>query len=75
MYLINFLLWEYFSINIPNKYGGLNFNKQLLTLVSEELSRGYIGVGSLLTRNDIASEIITKYASEDKCNEILPMFV
>ena len=62
-----------FSINIPNKYGGLNFNKQLLTLVSEELSRGYIGVGSLLTRNDIASEIIIKYASEDKCNEILPM--
>ena len=47
-----------FGLTIPEKYGGLGLNKLAMCVVSEELARGYIGVGSLATRTEIASELI-----------------
>ncbi len=47
-----------FGLTIPEKYGGLGLSKLAMCVVSEELARGYIGIGSLATRTEIASELI-----------------
>ena len=47
-----------FGLTIPEEFGGTGLDKITMCVVSEELSRGYIGVGSLATRTDIASELI-----------------
>lgn len=47
-----------FGLTIPEEYGGTGLGKVAMCLVSEELSRGYLGVGSLGTRSEIAAELI-----------------
>ena len=47
-----------FGLTIPEQYGGSGLSKTAMCVVSEELSRGYIGVGSLGTRSEIAAELI-----------------
>ena len=47
-----------FGLTIPEEFGGLALGKTAMCVVSEELSRGYIGVGSLGTRSEIAAELI-----------------
>jgi (2S)-methylsuccinyl-CoA dehydrogenase len=47
-----------FGLTIPVQLGGLGLSKTAMVVVSEELSRGYIGVGSLGTRSEIAAELI-----------------
>lgn len=47
-----------FGLTIPEDFGGLGMSKTAMCVVSEELSRGYIGVGSLGTRSEIAAELI-----------------
>ena len=47
-----------FGLTIPEEYGGLGLGKTAMCIVSEELSRGYLGVGSLGTRSEIAGELI-----------------
>jgi (2S)-methylsuccinyl-CoA dehydrogenase len=47
-----------FGVTLPEEYGGLGLGKLAMCIVSEELSRAYIGVGSLGTRSEIAGELI-----------------
>ena len=47
-----------FGLTIPEAYGGFGLSKAAMVVVSEELSRGHIGVGSLATRSEIAAELI-----------------
>lgn len=47
-----------FGLTIPEEFGGMGLTKVSMCVVSEELSRGYIGVGSLGTRSEIAAELI-----------------
>ncbi len=47
-----------FGLTIPEDFGGLGLGKVAMCIVTEELSRGYIGVGSLGTRSEIAGELI-----------------
>ena len=61
-----------FSLTIPENYGGLGMTKTAMCVVSEELSRGYIGVGSLATRSDIAAELIMCGGTESQKNFWLP---
>jgi (2S)-methylsuccinyl-CoA dehydrogenase len=55
-----------FSLTIPEDYGGMGLGKESMCVVSEELSRGYIGVGSLGTRSEIAAELILGSGTEDQ---------
>ena len=73
-----------FGLTIPEQYGGMGLGKEAMCVVSEELSRGYIGVGSLGTRSEIAGELILqngterqkqKYLSKIASGEILPTAV
>jgi (2S)-methylsuccinyl-CoA dehydrogenase len=61
-----------FGLTIPEEYGGMGLGKQAMCVVSEELSRGYIGVGSLGTRSEIAAELILRGGTEDQKQHYLP---
>ncbi len=61
-----------FSLTLPEEYGGLGLGKEAMCVVSEELSRGYIGVGSLGTRSEIAEELILNGGTEEQKREWLP---
>lgn len=61
-----------FSLTIPEEYGGLGLGKEAMCVVSEELSRAYIGVGSLGTRSEIAAELILASGSEEQKRKWLP---
>jgi (2S)-methylsuccinyl-CoA dehydrogenase len=61
-----------FGLTIPEEYGGLGMSKTAMCVVSEELSRGYIGVGSLGTRSEIAAELILCGGTEAQKREWLP---
>ncbi|MBS0563543.1 MAG: acyl-CoA dehydrogenase family protein [Proteobacteria bacterium] len=61
-----------FGLTIPEEFGGLGLSKASMVVVSEELSRGYIGVGSLGTRSEIAAELILCGGSDAQKAEWLP---
>ena len=61
-----------FGLTIPEKFGGMGLGKESMCVVSEELSRGYIGVGSLGTRSEIAAELILANGTEAQKNKWLP---
>jgi len=61
-----------FGLTIPEEYGGLGMNKVAMCVVTEELSRGYIGVGSLGTRSEIAAELIMGGGTEEQKQKWLP---
>ncbi|WP_416914690.1 MAG: acyl-CoA dehydrogenase family protein [Roseicyclus sp.] len=61
-----------FGLTIPEEYGGFGLSKASMCVVSEELSRGYIGVGSLGTRSEIAAELILAGGTEAQKEKWLP---
>ena len=61
-----------FGLTIPEEYGGSGLSKASMAVVSEELSRGYIGVGSLATRSEIAAELIICGGTEAQKQNWLP---
>jgi (2S)-methylsuccinyl-CoA dehydrogenase len=61
-----------FSLTLPEVYGGLGLGKEAMCVVSEELSRGYIGVGSLGTRSEIAAELILGAGTNEQKQKYLP---
>ncbi len=61
-----------FGLTIPEEYGGMGLGKESMCVVSEELSRGYIGVGSLGTRSEIAAELILGGGTDAQKQQWLP---
>jgi (2S)-methylsuccinyl-CoA dehydrogenase len=61
-----------FGLTIPEEYGGMGLGKESMCVVSEELSRGYIGVGSLGTRSEIAAELILGGGTDAQKRQWLP---
>ncbi|GJE46928.1 acyl-CoA dehydrogenase family protein [Methylobacterium soli] len=61
-----------FGLTIPEEYGGMGLPKISMCVVSEELSRAYIGVGSLGTRSEIAAELILCGGTEEQKSRFLP---
>jgi (2S)-methylsuccinyl-CoA dehydrogenase len=61
-----------FGLTIPEEFGGMGLGKESMCVVSEELSRGYIGVGSLGTRSEIAAELILGSGTEEQKRKWLP---
>ncbi|WP_146993188.1 acyl-CoA dehydrogenase family protein [Bradyrhizobium macuxiense] len=73
-----------FGMTVPEEFGGLGLGKLAMCIVSEALSRGYLGVGSLGTRSEIAAELIRiggtdaqkeKFLHKIATGEILPTAV
>src|SRR5208337_4542940 len=62
-----------FALTLPEDYGGMGLGKESMCVVSEELSRGYIGVGSIGTRSEIAAELIVNGGTEEQKRRWLPL--
>jgi (2S)-methylsuccinyl-CoA dehydrogenase len=60
-----------FGLTIPEEWGGSGMGKLAMCVVTEELSRGYIGVGSLGTRSEIAGELIRAGGTEEQKKKYL----
>jgi (2S)-methylsuccinyl-CoA dehydrogenase len=61
-----------FGLTVPEQYSGAGLSKTAMCVVSEELSRGYIGVGSLATRSEIAAELILNGGTQEQKDHWLP---
>jgi (2S)-methylsuccinyl-CoA dehydrogenase len=61
-----------FGLTIPEEYGGMGLSKVSMCVVSEELSRAYIGIGSLGTRSEIAAELILGGGTDEQKARFLP---
>ena len=61
-----------FGLTIPEDFGGMGLGKESMCVVSEELARGYIGVGSLGTRSEIAAELILGSGTDVQKQKWLP---
>jgi (2S)-methylsuccinyl-CoA dehydrogenase len=61
-----------FALTLPEEYGGMELGKESMCLVSEELSRGWIAIGSLGTRPEIAAELILAGGTDEQKQKWLP---
>ena len=61
-----------FGLTVPEEFGGAGMGKLAMCVVTEELSRGYIGLGSLGTRSEIAAELIRLGGTEQQKRQWLP---
>jgi (2S)-methylsuccinyl-CoA dehydrogenase len=61
-----------FGLTVPEAWGGLGMGKTAMCVVTEELSRAYIGVGSLGTRSEIAAELIRLGGTDAQKARYLP---
>ncbi len=61
-----------FGLTVPEEFGGAGLGKLAMCIVTEELSRGYIGLGSLGTRSEIAAELIRLGGTEKQKQYWLP---
>ena len=61
-----------FALTLPEQHGGLGLSKESMCVVSEELSRGWIAVGSLGTRAEIACELILCGGTKEQKEKWLP---
>ena len=62
-----------FGLTIPEVFGGFGMSKTAMCVVTEELARGYIGVGSLGTRSEIAAELILCGGNDTQKAQWLPL--
>ncbi|MBZ7924334.1 acyl-CoA dehydrogenase family protein [Ensifer adhaerens] len=62
-----------FGLTLPEEYGGSGLSKVAMCVVTEELSKGYLGVGSLGTRSEIAAELISSGGTEEQKRKWLPL--
>ena len=62
-----------FGLTLPEEYGGMGLGKVAMCVVTEELTRAYIGVGSLGTRSEIASELILGGGTAAQKEKYLPL--
>jgi (2S)-methylsuccinyl-CoA dehydrogenase len=61
-----------FGLTVPEAFGGLGLGKEAMCVVAEELSRAYIGVGSLVTRSEIAADLIIAGGTEAQKRKWVP---
>ena len=65
----------YFGLVFPAEVGGVGLDHLALVIVSEELSRGWLSVGSVLTRNLITGILIQSHGTEEQKRRYLPGIV
>ncbi|MFP6728665.1 MAG: acyl-CoA dehydrogenase family protein [Alphaproteobacteria bacterium] len=62
-----------FGLTIPEEWGGAGLGKVAMCVVTEALSRGSLGVGSLATRSEIAAELIRLAGTTEQKQRWLPV--
>lgn len=62
----------YFGIIFPEEYGGAGLDYVSMAVTAEELSRGLLGAGSVMTRNIITGTLLQNGGTEEQRKKFLP---
>ncbi|MGH7947753.1 MAG: acyl-CoA dehydrogenase family protein [Candidatus Binataceae bacterium] len=62
----------YFGVIFPAEQGGLGLDYISMAIVTEELSRGWLSVGSVMTRNLITGTLISANGTDEQKTRFLP---
>src|SRR3990172_9015970 len=62
----------YFGLIFPAEYGGMGLDTLAMAIVTEELSRGWLSVGSVMTRMLITGSLIQAHGTEEQRRRFLP---
>jgi alkylation response protein AidB-like acyl-CoA dehydrogenase len=62
----------YFGLIFPSEYGGMGLDTRSMAIVTEELSRGWLSVGSVMTRMLITGSLIMSAGTEAQKQKFLP---
>src|SRR5262245_9769895 len=62
----------YFGLIFPQDYGGMGLDTVAMAIVTEELSRGWLSVGSVMTRMIITGTLIESNGTEAQKKHFLP---
>jgi alkylation response protein AidB-like acyl-CoA dehydrogenase len=62
----------YFGVIFPEEQGGMGLDYIAMAIVTEELSRGWLSVGSVMTRNLITGSLINANGTEEQKKRLLP---
>lgn len=62
----------YFGVIFPVEEGGLGLDYISMAIVTEELSRGWLSVGSVMTRNIITGTLISAHGTPEQKKNLLP---
>lgn len=62
----------YFGLIFPEEYDGVGLDYISMALVAEELSRGWLSVGSVMTRSVITGTLLLTHGTEEQKNKYLP---
>jgi alkylation response protein AidB-like acyl-CoA dehydrogenase len=62
----------YFGLIFPAEYGGMGLDTLSMAIVTEELSRGWLSVGSVMTRMLITGSLIMASGTEAQKKKFLP---
>ena len=62
----------YFGLIFPPEYGGMGLDTLAMAIVTEELSRGWLSVGSVMTRMLITGTLIMANGTEEQKRRFLP---
>src|SRR5262245_55469000 len=62
----------YFGLIFPAEFGGMGLDSLAMAIVTEELSRGWLSVGSVMTRMLITGSLILSHGTEEQKRRFLP---
>jgi (2S)-methylsuccinyl-CoA dehydrogenase len=62
----------YFGLIFPAEYGGMGMDSLSMAIVTEELSRGWLSVGSVMTRMIITGTLIMANGTPEQKKKFLP---
>lgn len=62
----------YFGLTVPEAYGGMGLDYTSMCIVTEELARGWLSVGSVATRNLITGTLLLSNGTEEQKRRWLP---
>ena len=61
-----------FGITVPQEYGGLGLDSISLSIVFEEISRGWMGIAGILGSHSIGCALIANHGTDEQKNRFLP---
>ena len=62
----------YFGLIFPEEYGGMGLDTLSMAIVAEELSRGWLSVGSVMTRMIITGSLLWTAGTDEQKKRFLP---
>jgi (2S)-methylsuccinyl-CoA dehydrogenase len=62
----------YFGVLFPEEYDGLGLDNITMTIVAEELSKGWLSVGSVMTRGVIMGTLLQAHGTDEQKKKYLP---